>query len=258
MNFGPFQTLEVPFDKDANITPLGPIDGSGAQAALVALAPAIDDLIVISHGWNNDVDDARTLYAAIFASVANAWSTAGLTPADQAKTAILALYWPSKRFDEADLIPGGAAAVQDPVPVDYGAKIAAQIANLKDAFGQFGPAQQALLDRALAQVPLLDTEAGQNAYVAALAALFPATTGEADPGLDSSKSGLAERSGADVLADIQTQLGLAPAAAAATGGAESIGDDAPMVTQAWRRASIRSRASNKPRTCCSTSPPTTS
>ena len=181
MNFGPFQTLEVPFDKDANITPLGPIDGSGAQAALVALAPAIDDLIVISHGWNNDVDDARTLYAAIFASVANAWSTAGLTPADQAKTAILALYWPSKRFDESDLIPGGAAAVQDPVAVDYGAKIAAQIANLKDAFGQFGPAQQALLDRALAQVPLLDTEAGQNAYVAALAALFPATTGEADP-----------------------------------------------------------------------------
>jgi hypothetical protein len=227
VNFGPFQTIEVPFDKNAAITALGPIDGTGAAAAVAALAPKVDDLIVISHGWNNDVDDARTLYAAIFASIANAWSAAGLTPADQAKTGILALYWPSKKFDEADLIPGAAAAVQDPVPVDYAAAITAQIDNLKDAFGQFDPAQQALLDRARAQVPLLDTESAQNAYVAALAALFPATTAEADPGLDSSKSGFLERSGADILADIQTQAGLATAAPATGGGAESIDDDAP-------------------------------
>ena len=230
MNFGPFQTIEVPFDKNAAITPLGPIDGTGAAAAIAALAPKVDDLILISHGWNNDVDDARTLYAAIFASVANAWSAAGLTPADQTKTAILALYWPSKKFDESDLIPGGAAAVQDPVPVDYGAAITAQIANLKDAFGQFDAAQQTLLDRAGAQVPLLDTEAAQNAYVAALAALFPSTTDEADPGLDASKGGFVDRSGADILADIQAQLGLAQAAPATGGGADPIDDDTPSTS----------------------------
>ena len=47
MNFGPFQTIEVPFDKNAAITPLGPIDGTGAAAAIAALAPKVDDLILI-------------------------------------------------------------------------------------------------------------------------------------------------------------------------------------------------------------------
>jgi len=225
MNFDPFTTVEVPFDKNATITPLGPIDGSGAADAVTALARNVDDLIVISHGWNNDAVDARALYSAFFASVASAWGPAGLTPHDQQRTGIVALYWPSKKFDEADLIPGGAAAVQDPAPTDYGAAITAQIANLKDASGQFDPPQQALLDTALAQVPSLDSEDGQNKFVAALAGLFPAST-EADPGLDASKGGFSDRSGADILADIQTQLGIAPALPVGGGGAATIDDAA--------------------------------
>jgi hypothetical protein len=226
VDFAPFRTIEVPFDKDAAITPLGPIDGSGVQSALAALVPDLDDLIVISHGWNNDADDARALYTRFFASVAQAWSAAGLTPADAQQTGVLALYWPSKRFDEADLIPGGAAAISE-APTDYGAAIAAQIANLKDAFGQFDAAQQRALDTALSQVPSLESEAAQNAYVAALAALFPRVSGETDPGLDASKGGLAARSGAEILRDIQTQLGAQPEAPSGGGGAAVIGDDAP-------------------------------
>jgi hypothetical protein len=226
VGFAPFQTIEVPFDKDAAITPLGPIDGSGAKSALAALVPHIDDLIVISHGWNNDVADAQGLYTRFFASVAQAWSAAGLTAADAQRTGVLALYWPSKRFDEADLIPGGAAAIAD-AATDYGAAIATQIANLKDAFGQFDAAQQRALDTALSQVPFLESEAAQNAYVAALASLFPSASGEADPGLDASKGGLAARSGADILRDIETQLGAQPEAPAGGGGAAVIGDDAP-------------------------------
>ncbi len=227
MNFATFTTIEVPFDKDATITPLGPIDGAGVQAAIAALLPGIDDLIVISHGWNNDVVDARGLYTAFFTSVAQAWSAAGLTAADQQRTGVIALYWPSKKFDEADLIPGGAAAIDDAAATDYGAAIAAQIANLKDANGQFDPAQQQALDTALQQVPSLEGEAAQNAYVAALASLFPSASGEADPGLDASKGGFAGRSGADILNDIETQLGAQAPAAAAGGGAAVIGDDAP-------------------------------
>lgn len=227
MNFATFTTIEVPFDKDATITPLGPIDGAGVQAAIAALLPGIDDLIVISHGWNNDVVDARGLYTAFFTSVAQAWSAAGLTAADQQRTGVIALYWPSKKFDEADLIPGGAAAIDDAAATDYGAAIAAQIANLKDANGQFDPAQQQALDTALQQVPALEGEAAQNAYVAALASLFPSASGEADPGLDASKGGFAGRSGADILNDIETQLGAQAPAAAAGGGAAVIGDDAP-------------------------------
>ena len=135
MDFARFRTIEVPFDKDANITPLGPIDGAGAQSALAAMFADIDDAIVISHGWNNDVLDARALYTGFFTSVAAAWSAAGLTPTEQNRTGVVALYWPSKKFDETDLIPGGAAAIRDAAATDYGAAITAQIANLKDEFG---------------------------------------------------------------------------------------------------------------------------
>ncbi len=225
MNFAPFATVEVPFDKNAAITPLGGIDGSGAQAALAAMLPNVDDVILISHGWNNDILEAQALYSGFFSSVAKAWGAAGLTPADQQRTGVIAIYWPSKRFDESDLIAGGAAAVADSSTVDFSAAIAAQIANLKDAFGQFDATQQALLDAALAQVPALDTPAGQDAYVAALAALFPKTTGEPDLGLDAGTSALASGNGAQILQNIQTQLGAPPAAPMDSGGAASIDDD---------------------------------
>jgi hypothetical protein len=227
VNFAPFQTIEVPFDKDATITPLGPIDGAGAPAALTALLAEIDDLIVISHGWNNDVDDARALYTKFFTSVASGWGAAGLTPENAQRTGVLALYWPSKKFDEADLIPGGAAAIADATQTDYDAAIRAQIANLKDAFGQFDPAGQQALDAALQQVASLDSAAGQNAYVAALASLFPSAAGEDDPGLDASKGGFAHRTGVDILQDIATQLGAQAVTPSASGGATPIGDDPP-------------------------------
>lgn len=227
MDFARFRTIEVPFDKDANITPLGPIDGAGAQSALAAMLPDIDDAIVISHGWNNDVLDARALYTGFFTSVAAAWSAAGLTPAEQNRTGVVALYWPSKKFDETDLIPGGAAAIRDAAATDYGAAITAQIANLKDEFGQFDAAQRRLLDVALQQVPELDTAAAQNAYVTALAALFPSVPGEADPGLDASHGGFKERTGAEILQDIQLQLGVQASAASTSGGAALVDDDAP-------------------------------
>ncbi|MBD5635925.1 MAG: hypothetical protein IAI49_15770, partial [Candidatus Eremiobacteraeota bacterium] len=50
MNIASFETVEVPFDKDAAITPLGAIDGAGARDALLALARNLDDLIVLAHG----------------------------------------------------------------------------------------------------------------------------------------------------------------------------------------------------------------
>ena len=225
MNFDPFQTVEVPFDKTGSITPLGEIDGTGAEAATAAMLPNIDDLIVISHGWNNDIADARNLYSGFFGSVSKAWNAAGLTASDLARTGVIALYWPSKKFDESELIPGGAAAIAD--PTDYGAAITTQIANLKDAYGQFDAAQQKLLDTAAAQVPSLDDPSAQNVFVAALAALFPKTTSEPDPGLDDGTGTLVGNNGAAVLQNILTQLGVHPVAPAGGGGAAVIDDDPP-------------------------------
>ena len=33
------------------------------------LADQVSDLVVISHGWNNDMDEARALYRELFASI---------------------------------------------------------------------------------------------------------------------------------------------------------------------------------------------
>ena len=69
-------------------------------------------------------------------------------------------------------------------------------------------AQQKLLDTAAAQVPSLDDPSAQNVFVAALAALFPKTTSEPDPGLDDGTGTLVGNNGAAVLQNILTQLGV--------------------------------------------------
>jgi hypothetical protein len=203
----PFRFVEVPFDKDASITALGPIDGAGAHDAVVALARTCDDLFVFAHGWNNDVPEAQLLYSGILASLGAAWTAAGLGDADTSRTGVAALYWPSKRFDEGDLISGGAAAIADPAPaVDYRAAIATQIANLADAGGQFSPADLAHLQTALNHVPNLSDPAAQDAYVKALAALFPATPEEDDGALVASSNVVASAPGADVLNAIGVRM----------------------------------------------------
>jgi len=227
----PFRFVEVPFDKDATITPLGPIDGSGAADAVVALSRDCDDLFVFAHGWNNDVPDAQALYSAILASIGTAWSAAGLTDADRTRTGLVAIYWPSKRFDESDLISGGAAAIGDPPPaIDYGAAIAQQIANLSDAGGQFSADELAKLQTAGSQVTNLTDPAAQDTYVKALAALFPAQP-EADDGALAASSGVvASAPGADLLNAISAQLGASatPVASGGGGAGGSIGDDPSM------------------------------
>jgi hypothetical protein len=86
----PFRFVEVPFDKDASITALGPIDGAGAHDAVVALARTCDDLFVFAHGWNNDVPEAQLLYSGILASLGAAWTAAGLGDADTSRTGVAA------------------------------------------------------------------------------------------------------------------------------------------------------------------------
>jgi hypothetical protein len=68
----------------------------------------VSDLVVISHGWNNDNSEAKNLYERFFASLrvqAN-----GMPNMTKRKFAILGVLWPSKKFADKDLIPGGGAA----------------------------------------------------------------------------------------------------------------------------------------------------
>ena len=64
------------------------------------------DVFVLCHGWNNDMADARSLYEGLAKKMKEA------DAAKLAKSVFVGVYWPSKKFTEASLIPGGAASFE--------------------------------------------------------------------------------------------------------------------------------------------------
>ena len=64
--------FEVQFDKDGNL--VIPSQEADIKQALTAPGNSFTDVAVISHGWNNDMDEARTLYRAFF------WLAGASTP----------------------------------------------------------------------------------------------------------------------------------------------------------------------------------
>src|SRR5688500_14358741 len=73
-------------------------DKNGSPLGEAGIVPdGVTDLVVISHGWNNNATDARELYRRLFenfAAVAQANDLPGRT------FAIVGVIWPSKKFDE--------------------------------------------------------------------------------------------------------------------------------------------------------------
>jgi hypothetical protein len=100
--------FEVQIDKDANL--VTPVQEKGIVDALNAPGNTFTDVVLISHGWNNDMDEARTLYRSFFRALETVF------PACVEKVLAIGVLWPSKKFAEADLIPGGAASADsDPI-----------------------------------------------------------------------------------------------------------------------------------------------
>ena len=97
-----FPYAELQFTKDAAV-----FDNNAVNDINNMLKQgAVTDLLVMSHGWNNDMDEARELYKALAAKIAAA--VTDQTP--QKKFAVLGVLWPSKKFAEKELIAGGGAA----------------------------------------------------------------------------------------------------------------------------------------------------
>jgi hypothetical protein len=92
---------------ELELTKLGAVFKPEQRQAIVTAATGAGttDLVVVSHGWNNDMADARELYAKLLGHLASFLGNAGMKG-----IAIVGVLWPSKRFADADLIPGGGAA----------------------------------------------------------------------------------------------------------------------------------------------------
>jgi pimeloyl-ACP methyl ester carboxylesterase len=109
---------------------------AGAAAVLAALeqhlaTTATTDLLVLSHGWNNNMPEAEALYAELLGNMRTLIDTGAVPGVSGRSFAVLAVLWPSKKFDDAALIPSGAAGVGSVVRSD---ELRAQIEALKGAF----------------------------------------------------------------------------------------------------------------------------
>src|SRR5271165_7469694 len=137
--------LEMQFDKDAN--PVIPSQEQDIIKALTAPGNTFTDVVVISHGWNNDIDEARTLYSNFFSSLEQVF------PGAAAKTLAVGIFWPSKKFADTDLIPGGAASA-DNDPIADGVLLS-RLEEMKQVFDD--PQADAKLEQMKALVAGLST-----------------------------------------------------------------------------------------------------
>jgi len=156
-----FPYFEVQFTKDGKVH-----DPAEAQKVVdFAGGGGVTDLFVIAHGWNNDMADARSLYAGFFARLRQEVDAARVPGAAGRQFGVLGILWPSKKFAEKELIPSGAAGLGDLITT---ADLQAEI----DRFGDDLGAEK--LARAKALVPKLeDSPAARDELVTLLRSLLP-------------------------------------------------------------------------------------
>ena len=179
---GPFPYFPLEFNKDGAIVDQSQF--AAVMSAVVATAPdsAITDLIVISHGWNNDMPEAESLYTAIFNQVAAVLplSDAACDAVRAKRVAVVGILWPSKKFDDSSLIPGGAAAMTD------GTTDAMQAVDRLSEFLDSPDAAQALA-RAKALIPQLSASIdARDEFARLIRAFMPHDANDEEPVIDPS------------------------------------------------------------------------
>jgi pimeloyl-ACP methyl ester carboxylesterase len=175
---GPFPYFPLAFTKDGKI-----VDQAQFAAVISAVASdALTDLIVISHGWNDDMPEAEALYTSIFGQVAVVLPLNN--PACDAvrarNVAVVGILWPSKKFDDSSLIPGGAAALDD------GRVGATQSVDRLSAFLDSPDASPAL-ERAKSLIPQLgDSMDARDEFGRLIRAFMPHDANDEEPVIDPS------------------------------------------------------------------------
>jgi len=128
-------------------------DQNGRSVARSSVPGATTDVIIISHGWNNNRAAAEGLYRKLFTNFVAVAPLESLAPR---KLALVGVIWPSKRFDELIAVAGksapagGAASLSDDSDLEGAQKIKQGLENLKalfpDAAGKIGQAEALVAD----------------------------------------------------------------------------------------------------------------
>src|SRR6266536_1894771 len=134
-------------------------DKNGTLQKQVNLPADVTDLLLMSHGWNNDADEARSLYRRLFENF-----VAVAQPDDLPGRSFLfvGVIWPSKQFDELVAVSGLAgaaagAASLNAADAESRKALEDKLDRMKTFFTE--PSQQKILDEARALLPDLEEKA---------------------------------------------------------------------------------------------------
>ena len=174
----------------------------------------VTDLFLISHGWNNDMAEARDLYCHFFARVREVMDGHSVPGINARKFAILAVLWPSKKFAEEELIPSGAADAGSPVSEAF---ILRQLQSLKGVFDK--PDADAVLEQAKLLVPQLENSPKAQRTFANLIRSLPDKQ-HGDP--EDASDRFFKQSGDEVMNKLSKPLLVAPRPSGTTGGAAGL------------------------------------
>src|SRR5574341_685491 len=168
---------------DIEFTKTGLVYDEAQVQRLLHDVPQLTDLFVLSHGWNNDRAEANELYAKFFDSVTRVMDTGTVSGLDDRTFGALRIYWPSKKFADAELIPGGGAASATQANDDALVQLLERMKLDPVRLGgsDIDPVRSAQLDAVQALVPLLETdpEARRN-FVFRLRAILDASDAHVD------------------------------------------------------------------------------
>lgn len=183
----PLARVDVEFTKEGRVFDPAQVD------ALLAACQDLSDLVVISHGWNNDMADARALYSAFIANFEKVRSV--VMPGDGRRFAFCQVFWPSKKFTDTELIPAGGAvgaaeasdngliALLDELARDP-ERLPADAAAVTASRAQVPSVRKTLVDEAKALAAALDSATGRERFVSRLRALLDAAHADEEDGSD--------------------------------------------------------------------------
>lgn len=212
MNFA-YPYFPVQFTKDGTVFQQSDVDALMGAVAAGPNAPS--DLFFMCHGWNNNMDDATDLYSAL-ADLIKAQVDANPALAAR-KFAICGVLWPSKKFEDKDLIPSGAASLNDAVTIE---QLKQRVRDLKSLYAASewpmaaGPAPAAFDKIEALMEDIEDDPSAQAQVVDLLRPLLPRDAASSD---DASQR-FFETGTKTLLANLQKQLN-PPAIPAGTGAA---------------------------------------
>jgi len=146
-----FPSFEVQFTKDGKVHDRAEV--AALTAFLAADPPPVTDLLVVSHGWNNDMQEARELYKELIGNVRAGLDAGWVDGIGEREIAVLAVLWPAKKFAEKELIPSGAASAASLVS---NAALRDELDDLKKLFDD--PRASRKLAKARKLVPDLETD----------------------------------------------------------------------------------------------------